>query len=244
MQGLDSIHLVDGKVTLSAELMRALVLRDGHHLRIVEMSATVCRLAGRRADQPHETELAFTLDDAKRAGVASRHVWRSYPQAMLLARATSMLCRAIFADVLLGASYVPEELGAEIDPDGNPMSTTVLGAAPAEPMCPTQMVELVSLQHDLGLDDDQLRRGIAAVIGRYPTDPNALSTVEAEQVLTRMRAKAKARDTSKPHDPDSTDPADQTESQEQADATAGIVDVGPDTDDERPDTGEAADGAA
>jgi hypothetical protein len=46
---------------------------------------------------------------------------------MLRARAISALCRFAFADVLMGASYTPEELGAEVNEEGE-----VVGANDAE----------------------------------------------------------------------------------------------------------------
>lgn len=189
IQGLDAIHLVDGKVTLSAELMRALTLRAGHQLDILEFTPTVCRVAGYRRDQDTATELAFTIEDAKRAGVAGRKNWQAYPQAMLLARATSMLCRAIFPDVLVGASYTPDELGHHDQQATTTPPSEALPAHLTDPARPDQGIELVGLQHRLGLTTDQLNTGIAAATGHRATHPAELSAADAEHVIARMRAK-------------------------------------------------------
>jgi hypothetical protein len=112
---LTSIHVVDGRPTMSAELMRALVARAGHVFRIVESTADRCVVEVARRESPDErTRFAWTLDDAHRAGLLPARDssgWVRYPASMLLARATSAACRAVFADVLAGVSYTPDELG-------------------------------------------------------------------------------------------------------------------------------------
>lgn len=119
MQALSHIHVIDGKPTMSAELMAALVQRAGHKLRVIETTAERCTVEGERLDDPgHPSRLTWSMDDAKRAGVGGKGPWRSYPAAMLRARAISALCRFQFADVLAGVSYVPEELGADVDEAG------------------------------------------------------------------------------------------------------------------------------
>lgn len=119
MQALAQIHIVEGKPTLSAELMLALVQRAGHKVRIRETTTERAVVEGVRSDDPdYPTTITWTMDDAKRAGVAGKGPWKQYPDAMLRARAISALCRAMFADVLMGASYTPEELGADVDGDG------------------------------------------------------------------------------------------------------------------------------
>ncbi len=129
MQALSHIHVVEGKPTLSAELMAALVLRAGHRLRVVETSSESCTVEGERADDPdHPQRVAWTMEDARRAGVSNKGPWRSYPAAMLRARAISALCRFAFADVLMGASYTPEELGAEVDEEGWVVEATAVPA--------------------------------------------------------------------------------------------------------------------
>lgn len=110
MQSLAKIHIIDGRPAMAAELMRAIVLRDGHELWIEESTSTSCTLGGQRKGSERETRVTWTLDDAQRAGLKGKQNWQKYPTAMLLARSTGALCRAIFPDVLAGISYTVEEL--------------------------------------------------------------------------------------------------------------------------------------
>lgn len=129
MQALSHIVMVKGKPTMSAELMRALAQRAGHKIRIVESTRERAVVEGIRADDPgHPTRITFDEQDVKTAGLAGQQGHKSYPAAMKLARATSALCRAVFADALAGISYTPEELGAPVDEEGRVVET-----APASP---------------------------------------------------------------------------------------------------------------
>lgn len=110
MQALSKIHVIDGRPAMAAELMRAIVLREGHELWIEESTSTRCILGGKRKGSDRETRITWTIDDAQRAGLKGRKNWQAYPTAMLLARSTAALCRAIFPDVLAGISYTVEEL--------------------------------------------------------------------------------------------------------------------------------------
>lgn len=60
----------------------------------------------------------FTMEDAKKAGLASKDTWRAYPRNMLFARALTngarWYCPAIFG----GALYSHEELGYAVDEEG------------------------------------------------------------------------------------------------------------------------------
>ena len=119
MQALSHIVMVKGKPTMSAELMRALAQRAGHKIRIVESTRESATVEGVRADDPgHPTRITFDEADVKTAGLGGQQGHKTYPAAMKLARATSALCRAVFADALAGISYTPEELGAPVDEEG------------------------------------------------------------------------------------------------------------------------------
>ena len=102
MTALRSINVIKGKPALSSEAMRALILAAGHDLRFVEMTATRCIVEGKRRGQDEATRVAYTMDDAKKAGLAGQQQYAKMPRQMLAARATAELARLIFADVIGG----------------------------------------------------------------------------------------------------------------------------------------------
>jgi hypothetical protein len=111
MTALQHFHVVDGRVGMSAQLMRALVFAHGHTIRVVELNNARCALIGRRAGDSHDSpEVVWTITDARQAGLTGRPNWQRYPRAMLFARCTVELCRALFPDVIGGMSYASEEL--------------------------------------------------------------------------------------------------------------------------------------
>jgi hypothetical protein len=109
MQSLNSIHVIEGKPSMAPELMRALVARAGHRLDVKLASNDKVVLWGKRADNGSEATVEWSMKDAQQAGLAGRGAWKTYPRAMLLARATSEICRQIFSDCIMGLSYTPEE---------------------------------------------------------------------------------------------------------------------------------------
>ena len=111
MQAIQGITVISGKMSMSAEMMRALVLRAGHRFRVeVNTDQETTVLVARREWPDDEQTFTFTIDDAARAGLSGSPTWKKYPKALLLARVTSMACRAVFPDVVQGIDYVPEEL--------------------------------------------------------------------------------------------------------------------------------------
>lgn len=102
MTALRSINVIKGKPALSAEAMRALILAAGHELRFVEMTATRCIVEGKRRGHDEPTRVTYTMDDAKKAGLAGQQQYSKMPRQMLSARATAELARLIFADVIGG----------------------------------------------------------------------------------------------------------------------------------------------
>ena len=110
MQSLTQIHVIEGKPSLAPEGMRGLVLKAGHRIDVKHATNDKVVLYGRRADSGSEATVEWTMKDAQLAGLAGRGAWKTYPRAMLMARATSELCRMLFADIIAGLSYTPEEV--------------------------------------------------------------------------------------------------------------------------------------
>ena len=154
MAALTSIHVVKGKPSLSAEAMRGLVLAAGHEIQFVEANSTRVVLAGRRNGTDRWTEMQFTIDDAKRAGLTGGN-WNKYPQEMLTASATTRLCRALFPDTIAGLATVEEldDTDTTTPSAPAPKATTTRkrrrATKPKAPVTSTAAIEPAPAQSDL-----------------------------------------------------------------------------------------------
>jgi hypothetical protein len=120
MQG---VHIIEGKPSLSANLLGTLVKRSGRYdyrpQKVDDAEAAVAFF-----ENGEEVGVStFTLEQAKAAGlVRAKSGWERFPQAMLFARALSQGVRWYCPDVTAGSpAYTPEELGAEVDQSGEPV---------------------------------------------------------------------------------------------------------------------------
>jgi hypothetical protein len=136
MTAITGVHVIEGKPSASSALISALVRRAGHKLRVKGDDArAVAQIV--RCDDPEFTfECVWTLDRAERAGLLGKGTWKKYPAAMLKARAITEVAREACEEALSGVRYTPEELGAEVDAEGQPVAraevTRLRPAAPAD----------------------------------------------------------------------------------------------------------------
>ena len=101
MAALRSVHLIEGKHSLSADLMVALVLRSGmaEYFQMSESTAELCTYVTKRKGNPLPTSLSYTIEQAKQAGLLAptrsgkTSNWQKIPKQMLRARAKSELAR-------------------------------------------------------------------------------------------------------------------------------------------------------
>lgn len=134
MQSLQHIHVIDGRPTLSAQMQRSLALAAGYEISIVETNTTRCIVEGRRSANDEWTRITWTMDDAKKAGLAGRQNWQRHPRRMLQARATAELCQLIFSDAIAGMAST-EEMQDDAEGPG-PESIANGHAAPAAQPAP------------------------------------------------------------------------------------------------------------
>ena len=94
MTALRSIYIVDGKPTLSAELMIERFRARGGKIRWEISTDKVATVFLKAANGDEHTE-TFTIEEANRAGISGKDTWKKYPKQMLRARAVTAALRAI-----------------------------------------------------------------------------------------------------------------------------------------------------
>ncbi|MFD8008138.1 recombinase RecT [Streptomyces mirabilis] len=144
---ITTIHVIKGKPTQSADLMLSRTREAGHKVRIRQEPGQ-CTVSIWRSDDPDfENVITWTYDDAVTAGLCEiknnrpysrsqkgeKQNWEKYPRAMLRARAISECVRSACPEVLHGAIYTAEELGARVDDAGIPLEAEVQQLRRVEP---------------------------------------------------------------------------------------------------------------
>ena len=119
IQALSQISVINGKPTMSAELMLSQIMRLHPRTKISfpERTNEKCSVKVQRYGCDPSV-FTYTIGDAEKAGLLGKDSWRKYPRAMLHARVVSEMARSIFPDAISGVSYNPEELGAEVKDEG------------------------------------------------------------------------------------------------------------------------------
>lgn len=130
MQSLANIAVINGRATLWGDALLAVVQASPECEDVVETlsNGVATCVVKRRGHEP--TIRTFSMDDAKRAGLAGKQgPWSQYPNRMLQMRARGFALRDAFADVLKGLQSA-EEVS---DYDSKPIAKAeVVDKAPAK----------------------------------------------------------------------------------------------------------------
>lgn len=144
---MTGVYIVKGKPSLGANLIAAAIKRSGRYdYRVKTMTDQECtieffeRIDGKRELIGVST---FTRADATKAGTQNLD---KFPRNMLFARAMSNGAKWFCPDVFGGPIYTPEELGAEVDAEGEVISdgpkwepvTVAQNEVPASPEATTE----------------------------------------------------------------------------------------------------------
>lgn len=133
---MTGINIIKGKPTIGGNLMAAAVKRHPRYdYRVVTMDADTCELVFFERGQELGRSV-FTKEDAAAAEIgklvapgATRSMMARFARNMLFNRAMSNGVRWYCPDVFMGALvYTPEELGAQVDVEGE-----IINVTPTEP---------------------------------------------------------------------------------------------------------------
>ena len=107
-------HVINGRLSLRSECMLARFQRSGGRIEYLtytpeEVKVTASHPAG------GSLTVSWTIDRARRSGVARGDIWDKHPAAMLKARAVAEAVRAVYPACLSGlmAEEEAQEIGAE-----------------------------------------------------------------------------------------------------------------------------------
>lgn len=110
-QVIQTMVVMRGRMTMSADIMAAVVRRAGHKLRVREHGLSVTATLIRQDDPDYEFSATWDEAKARQAGLwGQRGPWTQYPAQMLRSRAITEVCRQGASDALAGTVYSPEEL--------------------------------------------------------------------------------------------------------------------------------------
>lgn len=114
MASLRAFHVIEGKPTLSADLIRALVIKSGlaKYFRCTERTAERATFVTKRGDDP-EIALTFTVQEGRQAFAGTEEKWKNSgwgrnPADLCVARASSKLARLVYPEVTMNL-YAQEE---------------------------------------------------------------------------------------------------------------------------------------
>lgn len=149
------IHVIKGKPSIGAGLMAAAVKRSGkYNYRVTKHTNSECSIDFFERGEPCGTS-SFSMDDAKAAGLVGNDSWKKSPRNMLFARALSNGVRWYCPDVFDTSTYVPEELGADVDEEGNVLRVAAAKPAAVVTVTPPAAPKAAPIENAIVVDDSQ-----------------------------------------------------------------------------------------
>jgi hypothetical protein len=144
---MSGIHIVKGKPTIGANVIAATIKSSKkYNYTFAEFTEKACELIffelGKECGRSR-----FTIEEATRAGLTAKDVWKNYPKNLLFARAISNGAKWFCPDLFNGSPvYTAEEMGSNVDGEGNYISVEAeyvkdVTHPQSEPVKPTSNVK-------------------------------------------------------------------------------------------------------
>jgi hypothetical protein len=116
MASLRLYHVIEGVPRLGAEGVRAIIIQspDCEYFEFAESSPERAVWIGKKVGRP-EKSITWTMERARKAGLASKANWTKSPEDMLNARASMQLGRLIWPHIVAGLISREEAMDGPID---------------------------------------------------------------------------------------------------------------------------------
>jgi hypothetical protein len=175
MMALAEMHVIDGKVGMSSDLLTAIVRSSGKctHFKLIRVNDTEAAYEGKRSDTGEVLDIAYTIDEAREAGLLGKGNWKMNKRAMLMARASARLARELWPDVCMGL-YVNDEFD-QIQAERAPQQ-----GQPAQNERP-RTIEAVKEHARKALGAQAPGKSQAAPAAPTPTEPRVAEIVQDAQ---------------------------------------------------------------
>lgn len=106
------IYIIEGKPVLGANLIAGLIKKSGKYdFRVLLLTNEECDIEFYRDGKPLG-RCGYDMDDAERAGLAGKAVWKRHPRNMMFARSMSDGAKHYCPDIFITGVYVD---GADFD---------------------------------------------------------------------------------------------------------------------------------
>ena len=131
LQSLQNVSVVNGTPSLWGDALTAIVKGSGqceYLTSTFDDSTMTATVKTKRVNEPEEIR-SYSMDDAKKAGLATKDTYMKHPKRMLQARARSHLLNDVYPDLLKGIKIreVMEEDGPRKEVDVTPRGSTLGG---------------------------------------------------------------------------------------------------------------------
>lgn len=182
-ESLYRINVIQGKPTMSAELIAAQVRKAGHKLRISKDEASLSVTATIvRSDDP-DYPISVTRDRAwaQQMGLTGKDNYRKQPLTMLTWRAITACAREACPEALFGVAYTPDEMH---DMDETPVEAVVEHVEPKSDVLAEVRARFTAFKTATGLDNDEAMTEICAACGADSMP--SMTSEQAAQAVSYM----------------------------------------------------------
>lgn len=186
-------HIIQGRPALKADAMLARFQAAGGKVKFVKLDDTEVSAEFSHPSGGSVT-IGWTFEQAKRAGLTNKDVWKQYPRQMLRSRVISEGIRTVFPGVAVGV-YTPEEVE---EFDAKPPTKDVKAEAVTGPKAPVHSAA-EPIQPEIMQDPAAIRTSLYAKIakgnwskaqlaeyaqGKGKADANQFTVEELQELLS------------------------------------------------------------